>query len=156
MIPQFCYNNGVRQKAEKWLKKYVIYLVYAQVWTGFWGSLYFSEILNLPPCVLCAIQRLLFYPLVIVLSVGVWRRDKDLPLYVLPFSILGIIVAGYHNLIYYHIIPELLTPCTVQLPCTVRDFTLLGVISIPTMSLAAFILITIGIAMHRHLGAYRD
>jgi disulfide bond formation protein DsbB len=146
----------VRQKVEKWLKKNVIYLVYAQVWAGFFGSLYFSEILNLPPCVLCTVQRLLLYPLIIVLTVGIWRRDEDLPWYVLPFSILGIIVAVYHNLIYYHIIPESLTPCTVQLPCTVKDFTLWGFISIPTMSLVAFILITIGIILHDRLRAYRD
>ncbi|HRZ30330.1 MAG TPA: disulfide bond formation protein B [Candidatus Paceibacterota bacterium] len=146
----------MRKRVEKWLKQYVIYFVYAQIWAGFFGSLYFSEVLKLPPCVLCTVQRLLLYPLIIVLSVGIWRRDEDLPWYVLPFSILGIIVAGYHNLIYYHIIPESLTPCTVQLPCTVRDFTLWGVISIPTMSLVAFILITIGIILHDRLRAYRD
>lgn len=146
----------MKQKTKNWFKKYVIYLIYAQVWAGFFGSLYFSEVLNLPPCVLCVIQRMLLYPLIIVLSVGIWRRDEDLPWYVLPFSIFGIIVATYHNLIYYHLIPDFITPCTVQLPCTAKDFALWGYISIPLMSLASFIVVTAGIIIHDRLRAYRD
>ena len=146
----------MEEKLINWLRKNILYLVYIQVWVGVLGSLYFSEVMDLPPCVLCVFQRFLLYPLVIIMAVGFWYRDNKLSHYALPFSILGIIVAVYHNLIYYHIIPESLTPCTVQLPCTVRDFTLWGIISIPTMSLTAFILITIGIIIHDRLRAYYD
>ena len=134
----------MREKTEKWLEKWLIQLIYIQVWAGALGSLYFSQVLKLPPCSLCITQRFLMYPLVIIISVGLWKRDKNLPYYVLPFSILGLIVAGYHNLIYWHVISDSLVPCSVQLPCTVKDFSLLGFVTIPLMSFAAFLLVTVG------------
>lgn len=98
---------------------------------------------------------MLLYPLVLIFSVGIWRKDEDLPWYVLPFSIFGIIVATYHNLIYYRVIPEFLTPCSIQVPCT-EDFSLFGLISIPLMSLVSFIVVTVGIVIHDKLKLYRE
>ncbi|MFB6177736.1 MAG: disulfide bond formation protein B, partial [Halobaculum sp.] len=34
------------------------------------GSLYFSEVMGLIPCELCWVQRILMYPLVVVLAVA--------------------------------------------------------------------------------------
>ncbi len=63
------------------------------------GSLYFSEIAHLPPCVLCWYQRILMYPLVLIIAVGILRKDKSLPFYVLPLSILGGGIAFYQYLL---------------------------------------------------------
>lgn len=126
----------------------MISLIYFQVWLGVLGSLYFSNVMKLPPCALCVYQRMLLYPLALIIGVALWRGDKkNLPFYVLPFSVLGIIVSLYHNLIYWKIIPFELIPCSVQLPCTVQDFVLFGFVTIPLMSLVAFTLITIGISL---------
>jgi len=141
----------IQEKSIKFFRKYTLPLVSGQICAGVAGSLYFSEVMHLPPCILCVYQRMLLYPLVIIIVVGLFLRDKKLHFYILPFSILGMIVSLYHNLIYWHIIPESLTPCSVQLPCTVRDFSLFGFVSIPLMSFLAFTFITTGVILHSKL-----
>lgn len=107
------------------------------------GSLYFSEILKLPPCLLCWYQRIFMYPLVVIFAVGIWKKDKNIPYFALPLSIIGVIIAAYHNLLYYKIIPESLAPCTLGISCTTKQIEWLGFISIPFLSLLAFIAITL-------------
>lgn len=107
------------------------------------GSLYFSEILKLPPCVLCWYQRICMYPLVLIISIGLWKKDKTLPYFVLPLSIIGLVIALYHNLLYYKILPESIAPCTNGISCTARQLEMYGFITIPFLSLLAFITITI-------------
>ncbi len=139
-----------------WLKSNVVYLVYLQVWLGVLGSLYFSNILKLPPCSLCIYQRMMLYPLVFVLGISIWRRDRaNLVYYSLPFAVVGFLIALYHNLIYWKIIPFELIPCSVQLPCTVDDFALFGFITIPLMSLFAFTLIIAGLTFYYRVGNRR-
>ncbi len=106
------------------------------------GSLIFSEILKFPPCVLCWYQRIAMYPLVVILAVGIWKKDKNLPYFVLPLSIIGIIIAIYHNLLYYNIIPEATAPCVQGISCTTKFIEWFGFITIPFLSLLAFIVIT--------------
>lgn len=113
------------------------------------GSLYFSEILHLPPCVLCWYQRIFIYPLVVILAVGILLKDKKLYLYVLPLSITGTLIALYHNLLYYRILPESVAPCTIGVSCTAKLIEILGFITIPLLSLLAFITITIIMIIYR-------
>lgn len=107
------------------------------------GSLFFSEVMSLPPCVLCWYQRIFMYPLILVFSVGLFRQVKETFIYGLALSGTGLIIAIYHNLLYYHLIPESITPCTSGVSCTSRQIEWLGFITIPLLSLLAFILITI-------------
>ena len=128
--------------------KCFIYSAYAVVWAGVLGSLYFSQFMNLPPCSLCIIQRGLMYPLVLILTVGIWKKDRWIHYYALPFSILGLVVATYHNLLVWHIAPADLVVCSIQLPCTIQEFALFGFITIPLMSFAGFFLITASLVLH--------
>ena len=116
-------------------------LVIALVSTA--GSLYFSEIMKLPPCALCWYQRIFMYPLVAIISVGIWKKDKNLPYFILPLSIIGILISFYQNLLYYNIIPESTSPCILGISCTIRQIEWFGFITIPLMSLTAFITITV-------------
>ena len=127
--------------------KCFLYTAYLIVWGGVLGSLYFSQFMNLPPCSLCIIQRGLMYPLVLILGVGIWKKDRWIHYYALPFSILGLIVAGYHNLLVWHLAPADLIVCSVQLPCTIQEFSLFGFITIPLMSFSAFFLITMSLLL---------
>lgn len=111
------------------------------------GSLFFSEIMDLPPCVLCWYQRIAMYPLVIILGAGILLRDTKAALYALPLSIVGLLIAVYHNLLYYHIIPESIAPCTTGISCTTRQLEWLGFITIPLLSLVTFAVITACLAM---------
>jgi len=105
------------------------------------GSLFFSEVMRLPPCVLCWYQRIFMYPLVVVTTVGLLWRDPGAPRYAWPLAAGGLAVAVYHNLLYYHLIPESITPCTTGVSCTSRQIEWLGFITIPLLSLTAFTLI---------------
>ncbi|OGE25817.1 2-oxoglutarate dehydrogenase [Candidatus Daviesbacteria bacterium RIFCSPLOWO2_02_FULL_40_8] len=113
------------------------------------GSLVFSEILKFPPCVLCWYQRIILYPLVLIIAVGILRKDKNLPYYVLPLSITGMAVASYHNLLYYSIIPENIAPCTLGISCISKFIEWFGFVSIPLLSLLSFAVITLIMILSR-------
>lgn len=105
------------------------------------GSLYFSEVMGLPPCVLCWYQRILLYPLLIIYTVSLWTDDRKYQKYVLPFITLGISVASYHNLLYFGILPESISPCVQGASCTTKQLEILGFMTIPLMSLLSFLTI---------------
>lgn len=107
------------------------------------GSLYFSEIRRFAPCVLCWIQRIAMYPLIFILTVGILLKDKNLPYYVLPLSVFGVVVAFYHTLLNYGFISESLAPCQFGVSCTTKYIQFFGFITIPLLSLAAFLSISI-------------
>ena len=110
---------------------------------GLVGSLFFSEIMVIPPCVLCWWQRVLLYPLVLIIGVGILRKTSRLHLYVLPFSIIGGLVALYHSLLQWGIIPESTQVCGVDsVSCAIASINYFGFITIPFMSLVAFLGIT--------------
>lgn len=113
------------------------------------GSLYFSEVMRLPPCSLCWYQRILMYPLVFVLGVSLLTSDVRVRLYSLPLALTGLGVALYHNLLYYKIIPEGFTTCTAGVSCTSRQIEWAGFITIPLLSLVAFALISLLLSLHR-------
>ena len=106
------------------------------------GSLYFSEVMGLFPCELCWYQRVLMYPLVVVLGVaaienytGIWKAG-------LPLSVLGIVVATYHSLLQAGIIPESADTCGIG--CGNIDWQF-AIFTIPRLALVAFTLITAGL-----------
>lgn len=118
------------------------YLALAQALLATMGSLFFSELLHIPPCVLCWYQRIFMYPLIAILTVGILRRHhRELPFYVLPLSLCGLVIAVYHNLLYYHILPESLAPCTNGVSCTTGQFAFDSV-TIPFLSMLSFAFIT--------------
>jgi disulfide bond formation protein DsbB len=114
-------------------------LLAATIATG--GSLFMSEVLGWVPCVLCWYQRILMYPLALILTIGIVRRDRGLHGYVLPFSIAGMGVALYHYLL---IKTTWLPPpaCTVGIPCTTDYLNVFGFINVPFLALVAFTIIT--------------
>ncbi|MDX8381996.1 MAG: disulfide bond formation protein B [Ghiorsea sp.] len=101
-------------------------------------SLFFSEIMGLVPCVLCWYQRILMFPLALILLVGLFPLDKQIIRYALPFAVLGIGFTVYHILLFYGFIPENLKPCTQGIPCDDDSMILFGFLPIPWLSLVAF------------------
>lgn len=110
-------------------------------WIATTGSLFMSQVLGWLPCVLCWYQRILMYPLAIILAVGILRRDQKLHLYVLPLSIAGIFTSLYHYLLIKTTwFPP--PPCMDGVPCTTDYLNWLGFINVPFLALTAFIIIT--------------
>lgn len=117
------------------------YIALLAAWVATCGSLFFSEALGWAPCLLCWYQRILMYPLGIILAVGILRRDSKMHLYVLPLSLLGICVSLYHYLLIKT--PWLPEPaCSLNIPCNVDYLNWLGFINIPFLALTAFIVIS--------------
>jgi len=102
------------------------------------GSLFFSYVMEFPPCVLCWYQRIFLFPLVLVLAVGLFPFNKNVVKFSLPLAIAGWLTAFYHTLLHSGIIPETIQPCSQGVPCTEEYIKLFGFITIPMLSLLAF------------------
>lgn len=107
------------------------------------GSLFFSEVMDLPPCVLCWYQRIAMYPLVLIVGTGIALRDPRWKMYSLPLAVGGLAISLYHNLLYYGVIPESITPCKQGISCTTVQIEWLGFITIPLMGLTSFAIVTV-------------
>ena len=114
------------------------------------GSLYFSEILKFPPCVLCWYQRIFMYPQVAIIGLGIYFKDKFFYRYSLLLAGIGIIVSIYHNLLYYKILPESAAPCTFGISCTTKFIEWFGFITIPFLSGLAFAIIIFFMLLYRN------
>lgn len=102
------------------------------------GALFFSEVMGLPPCVLCWYQRIFMFPLVILLPFGLLPFDPGIVRYALALSAIGWGIAAFHVLLTYGLIPESVRPCTQGVPCGQNPIEWFGFLSIPLLSLIAF------------------
>jgi len=125
------------------------YLAWIITLAGTAGSLFFSEVMDFPPCNLCWYQRVALYPLVIVIAVGIASADAGWKKYAWPLVLIGLVIAVYHNLLYYDFISEGLTPCSEGVPCNAKQLELFGFITIPLMSLAGFVSLALLLALYR-------
>lgn len=128
--------------AMEWIKKNILYLAWVQALAATLGSLYYSEIMHLVPCVLCWYQRILMYPLVLILGVGILTKDKKIYNYVLPLSILGFFIALYHVLLQFGIISQSAAPCIQGISCSTVLIEYFGFVTIPFLSMTTFAIIT--------------
>jgi disulfide bond formation protein DsbB len=122
-----------------------MYLLLAQFiisLASIFGSLFFSEVMKFPPCNLCWYQRLFIYPIALIILSGLYLKSKDTNKFVTPFAFMGLMFSAYHNLIYYKII-QVIVPCTDSAPCTAQQLNYLGFITIPLLSLLAFVALII-------------
>jgi|SRR5690625_1354730 len=107
------------------------------------GSLYFSVIQGFAPCELCWYQRILMYPLPLILGIATFQNDRTVKKYVLPMAIIGGAISLYHYL--QQKLPGFapIKPCASGVPCSAEYINWLGFITIPFLALIAFSLITI-------------
>lgn len=126
----------------EWLEEGSLYVALLAAWIAMLGSLYFSEVAGYIPCTFCWYQRILMYPLTAVIAVGLLRRDRHLPLLVLPFSVLGIGISGYHYLLQKTDLFMDLATCQVGVPCSGIWINWFGFVTIPFLALTAFVIIT--------------
>lgn len=118
------------------------------------GSLFFSEIMEFPPCVLCWYQRIAMYPLVFVFLVGFITNSKDTAYFALPLTLSGWAIALYHNLLHWGVIPEQASPCVEGVPCSTVYLDWLGFITIPLLALFAFTLLLVLIGYYIKVVVY--
>jgi disulfide bond formation protein DsbB len=111
------------------------------------GSMFFSEVMELPPCSLCWYQRTFMFPLAVVLLVGVLSADRRCARYALPLAVGGWLLAVYHLLLEIGVISESAAPCSQGVSCTEIQFELFGFASIPVLSVVAFSAIAAGLLL---------
>lgn len=111
--------------------------------TALIGSLYFSEVKGFIPCEWCWYQRILMYPLVVILGVGFYRKDDNVSFYVLPLSVFGAVFAFFHYLQQKTAWFATAIQCSQGVPCSGEYINWLGFVTIPFMSLTAFTVITV-------------
>lgn len=116
------------------------------------GSLYFSEIREYVPCELCWYQRILMYPLSIILGIATFKNDLNIKVYVLPLTIIGLSISIFHYL--EQKVPGFaeIKPCVNGVPCNTQYINWLGFITIPFLAGTAFILITVAMILIRRQG----
>lgn len=119
--------------------KYWLHIAFVLSLIAVLGSLYFSEIAQYPPCVLCWYQRTVMYPLPILFAVAILRKDDSVRHYALPLIAIGLLIAMYHNLLYYGVLPEAEFTCKEGISCTTKFVEYFGFLTIPLMSLIAFL-----------------
>jgi len=118
------------------------------------GSLYYSEHAGFVPCELCWYQRILMYPLVIVLGVAALRRDRAVWMTALVFVVLGAPLSLYHWLVERVPAFEESSSCSAITPCSTPWFEKFGFITLAWMAMSAFLLI--GVLMVCALLGARD
>jgi len=118
------------------------------------GSLYYSEHAGFVPCELCWYQRIVMYPLVIVLGVAALRRDRAIWITTLVFVGIGSPLSLYHWLVERVPAFEESSSCSAITPCSAPWFEKLGFVTLAWMAMSAFLLI--GVLMVCTLLGSRD
>ncbi len=134
--------RGPARRLRELLWGYELWLAFAVAAVATGGSLFFSEVAHFVPCELCWYQRIAMYPLSITLLLAAIANDYRVARYLLPFPIVGAGVATYHLLVENHVV-EQTQACQISAPggCATRWIEEFGYVTIPTLSLSAFVLL---------------
>jgi disulfide bond formation protein DsbB len=100
------------------------------------GSLSYSLLLGLYPCRLCWYQRILMYPLVVLLGWGLLAGEDGVAVPALALSVPGAAVAAYHSWLQVTG-----TGGCGLFACSTVQHRALG-LTIPNQALVAFLLVT--------------
>ena len=126
-------------------RRNALYIALLVAWVAMCGSLYMSEVLEWIPCTWCWYQRILMYPIGLILALGLIKRERNLPYYALLLAILGSLASIYHILLQKVPYFTLLETCTSSVPCSGDYLIRLGIpfVTIPMLALVAFIIIIV-------------
>ncbi|EEM86544.1 disulfide bond formation protein B [Bacillus thuringiensis serovar vazensis] len=124
------------------IQKYHIAIAWTIATSAMLISLIFSEWMKLPPCDLCWYQRMAMYPLVLILGIGMYRKDTNVSTYAFPFACIGLMLSVYQITIQAFPTSEMKI-CSVSVSCTEDYLNLFGFISIPMLSFVGFLAIII-------------
>lgn len=118
-----------------WLPLFAAWIV---ALTATLGALFIGEVMGQLPCDLCWHQRAFMFPLVVILAVASFRSDVGVWLYTIPVALVGWLIAAFHNLVYFKLVPTTIKPCGEGPSCSGDAMMLLGTIPLPLLSLASF------------------
>lgn len=131
-----------RSSLWRWVGRNGLVLAFIVALTATLGSLFFSLVAGYPPCELCWYQRIGMYPLVFILGLGLLRKDREGAAdYSLAVLIPGALIALYHNYLYFRSSGGGACAPGEAGMCLVRFVFEFNYVTIPLMSLTAYLLI---------------
>ncbi|MEX1013671.1 MAG: disulfide bond formation protein B [Candidatus Paceibacterota bacterium] len=144
LFPSFRQKRYFKQFYKFLLNKY-FKLSFLIVLGATLGSLFYSEIVGLPPCDLCWYQRIFIYPQVLILGFAIYKKeDKVLLDLTLLTSFIGLLLAGYHYLIQMTGSDSFFCdPSSSVANCSNIQIMELGYITMPMMSFTVFLFLLV-------------
>jgi disulfide bond formation protein DsbB len=122
------------------------------------GSLFLQFFEGLDPCLFCWFQRICMYPLSLLLGIAAFRGDIQVAKrYFIGLSLVGAGLAIYHYQLEH--VPNEVSVCGTALndvPCNIAVINIFGFITVPFLSMAAFLLITTLLVVARGHGDEDD
>jgi disulfide bond formation protein DsbB len=152
----FLVSRGSLSARERWgsfrdgVTPYALQVAWIVAVLATFGSLFLQYEEGLQPCTFCWFQRICMYPLSL-LGIAAFRGDVQVAKrYFLGLSTVGAVIAIYHYQLEH--VPNEFSVCSLvpgETPCNVAVINVFGFISVPFLSMAAFLLITTLILLAR-------
>jgi disulfide bond formation protein DsbB len=153
----FLVSRGSVSARERWgnfrdgVTPYALQAAWIVAVLATFGSLFLQYEEGLQPCTFCWFQRICMYPLSLLLGIAAFRGDVQVAKrYFLGLSTVGAVIAIYHYQLEH--VPNEFSVCSLvpgETPCNVAVINIFGFISVPFLSMAAFLLITTLILLAR-------
>lgn len=102
------------------------------------AALFIGEVMGMTPCQLCWYQRILMFPLAVILGMAAFGNERRGAVYAMPLALGGAAVADYHTALVAGWVPQWWIPCGAGPSCSDQKLVILGDIQIPWLSLLAF------------------
>jgi disulfide bond formation protein DsbB len=103
------------------------------------ASLYYSEVVGFLPCEFCWYQRIMMYPLAVVLGVTLVTRTRLPARYIVVLAVIGLGLSIYHYQL--QLFPEQGEVCGEGASCAGRYVDEFGFVTIPFMAGCSFLTI---------------
>ncbi len=135
-------RRGWTKSVAEFFGERAVFFSFLIAFIGVGGSLFFSDIAQFQPCLLCWWLRVLLYPQAILLFVALIRKDPLARLHSIIFSGIGALLGVYQVFLQLGFLTNDLIPCDASgVSCQHVYFLQYGYVTIPTMALTAFVLI---------------
>ena len=146
------FKNKLWNRLVAFLAPKSYYLVFFLSFIAMLASLFLSEVVKFPPCVLCWYQRVAMYPQPILLYIAILRNERVLAPYLIVMNVIGGLVSTYHYSL--HLFPNALPagcdPAVVGVSCIKGYSFYYGFMTFPYMALTVFLLNIVLLSMSYH------
>lgn len=103
------------------------------------GSFFLEIVAKYPACELCWYQRIFMFPQAIILGIAMFKNEVSVKVYSISLASIGLLIGIYHILVQNG---QVYSPCSTQVVnCSVKQFVYFGYVTIPVMSVTAFLIL---------------
>lgn len=125
-------------KPYAFLNKYRVEIIFLLSFGSTIGSLFYSEVLLLPPCSLCWYGRICMYGIALLSATALWKEKTDTRDFVMPFAVAGAIISLYHMAVQAKLIGSFFCSTESAVSCATAQFTAYGFLTLPMMGLIIY------------------